>query len=72
MNGLSKEMTFVIFCMENYRAHRNLSGKEVLKLFQEYDVLSYLIDCYDTLSTVGDQYLTEDIDEYLRVRGVAI
>ena len=33
---------------------------------------AYLIDCYDTLSTVGDRYLMEDVGEYLKVRGVAL
>lgn len=72
LNRLSKEMSFAIFCMENYKVHQNLKGKEVLNLFEEYNVFSYLIDCYDTLSTVGDRYLMADIDEYLRVRGVAL
>lgn len=69
---MSKEMSFAVFCLENYRTYRKLTGKEVMHLFQTYDVLSYLVDYYDTLHTVGYQYLMEDIDEYLLSRGFAL
>ena len=72
MCKLSEEMSFALFCLENYKVHRNLKGKEILKLFRDYDVFSYLIDCYGSLCTVGDRYLMADIDEYLKVRGVAL
>ncbi len=67
---MSKEGTFVIFCIENYKLHRSMSGREVYELFERYDVFSYLRTYYDVLHTAGAQYVSEDIDRYLRVRGV--
>lgn len=32
----------------------------------------YIITCYDTLHTLGKEYLIEDITEYAREKGVAI
>ncbi len=67
---MSKEMNFAIFCIENYKSYKNLTGKAVIALFERYGVLQYLCDCYDVLHTTGYQYLNQDIDAYLSARGV--
>ena len=66
---MSSEITFTIFCLENYKVHRNLSGKEAVKLFQDYGVFSYIREFYDVLHTTGHQYINNDIDAYLSARG---
>ena len=63
-------MAFVIFCIENYKVYRNLSGKEILKMFNNYGVLDYLENHYDVLHTTGYQYMNKDIDEFLEIRGL--
>ena len=30
---MSREMSFAIFCIENYKRHRNLTGKQTVELF---------------------------------------
>lgn len=60
---------FVVFCMEIYKAEKNISGKEVYELFEKYGVLKYLQDGYDMLHTQGDSWLINDIDKFLEVRG---
>ena len=65
-------MAFVIFCLENYKMHRNLSGKETLKLFDDYGLLDYLEQHYDVLHTTGCQYMNRDIDMFLEARGIAV
>ena len=67
---MEKEMAFVIFCIENYKVYRNLSGKEILKMFNNYGVLDYLENHYDILHTTGYQYMNKDIDEFLKIRGL--
>lgn len=69
---MSKEASFTVFCIESYKAHRNLTGKEVLRIFTAYDVFSYLREFYDVLHTTGHQYINNDIDIYLRSRGMAL
>ena len=69
---MEKEMAFIIFCIENFKVHRNLSGKEALKLFDDYGVLDYLENNYDVLHTTGYQCMNKDIDEFLKIRGVVL
>ena len=66
---MSKEMTFTVFCLENYKIHRNLNGQEVSLLFERYGVFDYLREFYDVLHTTGHHYINTDIDIYLNSRG---
>ena len=65
---MSKEMNFIVFCMENYKLHQGLTGKEVLKLFTDNGVFDYIRDFYDVLHTTGYNYINNDIDIYLKAR----
>ncbi|MBQ4397126.1 MAG: DUF3791 domain-containing protein [Clostridia bacterium] len=69
---MSKEMMFAIFCLENYKRHRNLNGHEAYELFEQYGVFDYIREFYDVLHTTGYQYINHDIDIYLKNRGDAI
>ena len=69
---MSKEMTFAVFCLENYKIHRNLNGQEVSSLFERYGVFDYLREFYDVLHTTGHQYINHDIDIYLNARNATI
>ncbi len=69
---MSKEMTFTVFCVECYKQYRNLSGKEVIKLFSDYGVFDYIKEFYDVLHSTGHNYINHDIDIYLKSRGVAL
>ena len=68
---MSKEMSFVIFCIENYKIHRSLTGRQTADLFRQYGVFDYLLEGYDVLHTTGYQYMNHDIDEYLKARNAA-
>ena len=37
---MRKEDDFLIYCMERYRYYKNLSGKDVAKLFEKHGVYS--------------------------------
>ena len=69
---MSKEMAFAVFCLENYKTHRNLSGQEVSLLFERYGVFDYIREFYDVLHTTGYNYINNDIDIYLNSRGAFI
>ena len=43
---MREETTFTIFCLENYKEHRGLTGKETFDLFTKYGVF----DCYSACS----------------------
>ncbi len=65
---MSEEAKFTVFCMESYKAHKSLSGRQIYDLFQRNGVFDYLRDFYDVLHTTGYQYINRDIDAYLRAR----
>lgn len=65
---MSKEARFTVFCMESYKVHKALTGKQVSELFETYDVFEYLREFYDVLHTTGYQYINRDIDRYLQAR----
>lgn len=69
---MSREMTFVVFCLESYKNYRNLDGKTVVKLFSDYGVFDYICEFYDVLHTTGDHYINNDIDSYLTSRGAVL
>lgn len=66
---MSKETAFTIFCLESYKIHRNLSGREIYSLFEQYGVFDYIREFYDVLHTTGHNYINNDIDIYLKSRG---
>lgn len=65
---MSKEGTFVIYCVEQYKAAKNLTGKETADLFTRYRVWDYLYSCYEALHTTGANYIVQDIDAFIEVR----
>lgn len=60
---------FIIFCLESYKTKHNLTGKEANEIFNKYGVDEYLYNGFDMLHTQGEEYLMEDIDEFLKIRG---
>lgn len=66
---MPKELAFTIFCLENYKVHRNMTGREVSDLFERYGVFDYIREFYDILHSAGHHYINRDIDIYLQSRG---
>lgn len=69
---MNNELVFVIFCIENYKVCRGLTGKQTLKLFIDSGVFDYLVENYSVLHTTGTHYVIKDIDEFLKIRGIKI
>ncbi len=60
---------FIIFCLESYKERQGLSGKETYSIFEKYNVFDYLVEGYAVLHTQGEEWIINDIDEYLKNRG---
>ena len=56
---------FLIYCIEQYKSAKGLTGKQVMALFGEYGVMEYLYECYEALHTTGTNYIIHDIDAYM-------
>lgn len=65
---MSKETTFLIYCIEIYKNAKNLSGKQVIALFQKYQVLEYVISYFEALHTTSERYIVDDIDLFIAAR----
>lgn len=65
---MSAEGKFLVFCIEMYKAAKNLTGKETIGLFRQYGVSDYVLSCYEALHTTGTNYIIEDIDLFLEAR----
>ena len=68
---MSKQTAFTVFCLENYKAHKALTGKQVVQLFMQHGVFDYLKEFFDVLHSSGHKYIINDIDIYLKSRGVS-
>ena len=40
---MSRELAFLVYCMERYRHFKGLSGADVARLFDEHGVYRYII-----------------------------
>ena len=64
-NLSSSIILFLTFCLENYKEHKNITANEALFIFNQYNVINYLENVYDTLHTQGKEYIMSEIDSYL-------
>lgn len=49
-----------------------ISPSECARLFQKYDVLGFISECYDLLHLSSYQCALDDIEEMLHAKGVAV
>lgn len=47
------------------------SIEEISRLFAKYNVLQYIEDCFDIFHVEGDETILEDVEAYLRNRGMS-
>ncbi len=65
---MSIQTEFLIYCIEEYKYEKHLSGKQVILLFNQYHISEYITRHYDALHTTGGKYIVSDIDEYIKAR----
>ena len=62
---MGRKTAFLIYCMERYRYFKCLSGAETAKIFEKYDVYGYIMKYFESLHTMGDSCIVQDIDDYI-------
>lgn len=62
---MGRKTAFLIYCMERYRYFKRLSGAETAKIFEKYDVYGYIMKYFESLHTMGDSCIVQDIDDYI-------
>ena len=63
---MSRELPFMILCIEEYKHYKGMTGKEVMTLFNKYSVCEYIRSFYEVLHTTGTRYIVNDIDVYIK------
>ena len=63
---MSRQGDFLIYCTEQYKTAKNLTGKQVSALFSRYRVWDYIYSCFEALHTTGANYIVEDIDLFIQ------
>lgn len=64
---------FVVYLIHACARKWHKTPMEVYQTMEKADcVSSYLVPFYDVLHTQGVKYLVSDIEEYLKIRGVAV
>ncbi len=71
---MNKEtFSFVIYMLHACADKWQKLPSEVYRMLQSTGCIdSYLVPHYDILHTQGTQYVVEDIEEYLGIRGVSV
>ena len=62
---MSDNAEFIAYCLEEYKAAKNMTGKEVITLFKQHNIIDYIISCYGALHTMGGLAIAEDIDSLI-------
>jgi len=65
---MSNQGKFLIYCVEIYKSAKMLTGREVSKLFNRYQVWEYIYSCFEALHTTGANYIVDDIDQFIKAR----
>ena len=67
---MDTKIGFIVYCIEEYKHAKGMTGKSVIEVFNRYDVISYIRAYYEALHTTGRQYIVDDISEYIEARQV--
>ena len=62
---MSKESNFLIYCMERFRLFKGLSGAVMAKTFEKCGIYGYITMYFESLHTMGDHSIVQDIDDYI-------
>ena len=70
----SRELEFVVFCIENVAVRLGVDAEQVYPAFPEKsDILNgYIVPEYEVLHTQSREYIVEDILDVMKERGVEI
>jgi len=58
---MEKITKFLVYCIEIYKTRYQISGREVLQIFEKNGILDYIVECYGALHTTGPEYIIDDI-----------
>jgi len=68
-----EEKDFSIFLIHRLAERWEKTVPETYSILNRTNILDgYILKCYDTLHTLGFEYLVEDLTEFAREKGIAV
>ena len=64
---MSEENKFLIFVVEYYRNKKNLSGKEIIALFDKYNIWDLAKKSYFVWHIESPENFVQEIDNYVKL-----
>jgi len=68
MIKLSDIARFQVFCLENYKTMKGISGRNALTEFKSHHVFDFLSNNFEVLHTQGKNYIITEINDYINKR----
>lgn len=69
---LSAVNSFLLFCLENYRNTKKISGKKAVNDFVKGGVLEFLASGYEVLHTQSRGYILSQIEQFIESENGAL
>lgn len=69
-----RQLGFAVFCIENVAIDMGVDATKVYKAFaKDSDILTaYIIPFYETLHTQGREYVVEELERLMKMKGVTL
>ena len=59
------QISFVVYCVETYKAAKKLEGNTAYRLLKESGAIRFIDDNYEALHTFGDAEIVWNIEKYM-------
>ena len=70
-NMTAEQMAFAVFCIGAVAERLRMREEELFNLFERTGVLKdYIVDLYDVLHTQSQEYIVDDIIDYMKIKGI--
>ena len=65
MNCKKDEILFVSFCVEMYARRHEMSGGDVMRLFDSFGVCEFLVESFDPLHSLDREAILDEIEIFM-------
>jgi hypothetical protein len=62
---MDKATGFLILCIEEYKVIKNMTGAQVVSLFDTYGAIKFILDCHETLHVESPRAIAWQIDDFI-------
>jgi hypothetical protein len=66
MKNISDEALFLGFCIEIYKAEKNIDGQSAFNYLYQTGATRFIVKCWESLHMTGPLYIIDSIDDYIK------